>query len=57
MSLREPYKGYVLQANPVRRAGRWTARVLIELHHGRLNGPLSACFSRSVHDLSDQEGG
>lgn len=35
MALREPYKGYVLQADPVRRAGRWTARVLIELHHGR----------------------
>ena len=35
MALREPYKGYVLQASPVRRAGRWTARVLIELHQGR----------------------
>jgi len=35
MVLREPYKGYVLQAYPVRRAGRWTARVLIELHQGR----------------------
>ena len=35
MALREPYKGYVLHADPVRRGGRWTARVLIELHHGR----------------------
>ena len=35
MTLREPYTGYVLQADPVRRAGRGTARVLIQLHHGR----------------------
>jgi hypothetical protein len=31
MTLREPYKGYVLQADPARRARRWTARVIIEL--------------------------
>lgn len=36
MATREPYKGYVLQADPVRRAGgEWVARVLIERHHGR----------------------
>ena len=35
MALREPYRGYVLQADPVRHpGGRWAARVLIELHHG-----------------------
>ena len=35
MAVREPYKGYVLQADPVRRAGgRWVARVVIERHHG-----------------------
>ncbi|HEV8438502.1 MAG TPA: hypothetical protein VGT40_10440 [Methylomirabilota bacterium] len=34
MALREPYKGYVLQADPVRCADRWRARVTIELHEG-----------------------
>ena len=32
MSPREPYKGYVIQADPVRRGRRWAARVVIELH-------------------------
>ena len=53
MALREPYKGYVLQAYPVRRAGRWTARVLIELHQAARS--TISRFSRSVYDLSDQE--
>lgn len=36
MPLREPYKGYVLRADPVKRAGGgWIARVLIERSHGR----------------------
>jgi hypothetical protein len=34
MALREAYKGYVLQADPVRRSGRWLARIIIELHQG-----------------------
>ena len=45
MKLRAPYKGYVLEADPVPAdsvstadarpaAGRWTARVVIELHEG-----------------------
>jgi hypothetical protein len=34
MAIREPYKGYVLQADPVRRGGRWAARIVIELHQG-----------------------
>ncbi len=35
MAPRQPYKGYVLRADPVRGKGaRWAARVVIELHHG-----------------------
>jgi hypothetical protein len=34
MALRESYKGYVLQADPVRRGNRWAAGVVIELHEG-----------------------
>src|SRR6266852_2358323 len=51
MALREPYKGYVLQADPVRRAGRWTARVLIELHHGRSKLEVTAIFV--THDQDE----
>jgi len=36
MIRREPYRGYVLEADPVCRAGSWRARVVIELH--RHNG-------------------
>jgi hypothetical protein len=32
MGLREPYQGYVLQAEPVRQGKRWAAGVVIELH-------------------------
>jgi hypothetical protein len=32
MNLREPYKGYVLSADPARCRGAFTARVVIELH-------------------------
>ena len=35
MGLREPYKEYILQADPVRGpGGGWVARVVIELHRG-----------------------
>jgi hypothetical protein len=34
MAFREAYKGYVLQADPVRRGGRWVAGIIIELHQG-----------------------
>ncbi len=34
MARREPYKGYVLRADPVRRGARWVAQVVIELHLG-----------------------
>jgi hypothetical protein len=44
MALRERYKGYVLQADPPGRAGRWTARVVIELDEGHSvhSQPVSA---------------
>jgi hypothetical protein len=29
---RESYQGYVLQADPYRRDGRWVPQVIIELH-------------------------
>jgi hypothetical protein len=34
MAQREPYKGYVLTADPIRRAGQWSARVVLERHGG-----------------------
>jgi hypothetical protein len=34
MALREAYKGCILRADPVRRGGRWVARIVIELHQG-----------------------
>jgi hypothetical protein len=34
MNLREPYKGYVVEACPLERDGRWVAAVTIEMHEG-----------------------
>jgi hypothetical protein len=34
MKPREPYKGYVLEACPIERNGRWVAVVTIERHEG-----------------------
>ncbi len=53
MKVREPYKGYVLEADPVADASsdRWTAKVVIELHEGddvhfqEVPGDLSVTFA------------
>jgi hypothetical protein len=38
MRLREPYRGYIVEADPVRRGGRWAARVVFEMQeHGGLH--------------------
>ena len=38
MGVRQPYKGYVLEADPARRCGGIIARVVIELHtHGAVH--------------------
>jgi hypothetical protein len=35
MRLREPYRGYIVEADPMRRRGRWAARVVFEMReHG-----------------------
>ena len=35
MRLREPYRGYIVEADPVRRGRRWAARVVFEMReHG-----------------------
>jgi len=38
MRLREAYRGYIVEAAPVRRGGRWAARVVFEMsEHGALH--------------------
>jgi hypothetical protein len=38
MGTKERYRGYVVEADPVRRHGRWAARAVFEIHeHGGVN--------------------
>jgi hypothetical protein len=38
MGTKERYRGYVVEADPVRRRGRWAARAVFEIHeHGGVN--------------------
>ena len=56
MGTKERYRGYVVEADPVRRRGRWAARAVFEIHeHGGRELPGSP--GRSVRDVRDARAG